>query len=92
MKKFFINCALMAGFVACLASCASVRPVGVTSNPVGSKRGEATEVRFLGIPFTEAGIDRAAANGGITKISHVDQRTQFLWPLFGKSKTVVYGE
>lgn len=75
-----------------LASCASVRPAGVTSNPVGSKKGEATELRVFGIPVSEAGVDRAAKKGGIKKISHVDQRTQFLWPLFGKSKTVVYGE
>ena len=83
---------MVACCAAFLTSCAMVRPAGVTSNPVGTKKGEAAEVRFLCIPFSTAGVDRAAKKGGITKISHVDQRRQFLWPLFGKSKTVVYGE
>lgn len=83
---------MMACCVAFFTSCASVRPVGISSNQVGSKKGEASELRVLFIPFSTAGIDRAAKQGGITKISHVDQRNQFLWPFIGKSKTVVYGE
>ena len=92
MKKTFWS--LVAAVVCTLSfsSCASVNPVAATSVPVGNKKGVATELRIFGIPFTEAGLDKAAKEGNIKKISHVESRTQFLWPAFGKRKTVVYGE
>lgn len=75
-----------------MTSCATVRPIAATSNPIGTKSVTSTEIRVFGIPFTEAGINNAVKEGGIKKISYVDSRSQFLWPLFGKRKTVVYGE
>lgn len=75
-----------------LSSCATVSPVAATSNPVGTKVGVATEIRVFGIPVSEAGINHAVKNGNIGKITYVDSRTQLLWPLFGKRKTVVFGE
>ena len=53
-------------------------PQAVTSNPVGSKTGEA--------PCSPTGIQEAARNGGITKIATVDIKTTY----DGKTKTQVY--
>ena len=92
MKKFFLRIMFAAICVFSFASCATVTPVGATANTLGSKRGEATELRVFCIPVTETGIDQAAKAAGITKISHIEQRTQFLYPAFGKRKIVVYGE
>lgn len=92
MKKNLVKVTLCALGAVLFASCATVTPVGISSNPVGSKVGKASELRVLGIPFTEAGIDAAAKEAGIKKISHVEERTQFLWPIVGKRTTVVYGE
>jgi TRL (tRNA-associated locus)-like protein len=59
-----------------LTSCELTRPVAATSNPVGSKRGESTALGILMFPpfvgTGNAGIEKAAKNGGITKISTVD--------------------
>lgn len=92
MKKNIVKVAMFAVVATLFASCATVVPVTATSNPVGSKVGKATELRIVGIPFTEAGIDAAAKEAGIKKISHVEERTQLLWPIIGKRTTVVYGE
>lgn len=56
-------------------SCATyTMPISATSNEMGSKVGVATGQTFLGYfgADTETGIQQAAANGGITKISSVD--------------------
>jgi len=93
MKKIFgfviAACAMMA-----VASCSSVAPLTATSNNVGTKVGTATETRILGIfPFKgDHGIDAAAKNGGIKKISHVDVQTDNILYLFTKVTTKVYGE
>ena len=92
MKKNIVKVAMFAIAATLFASCATVTPISATANPVGSKVGKATELRVVGIPFTEAGIDAAAKQAGIKKISHVEERTQFLWPIIGKRTTVVYGE
>ena len=68
----------MAAVATCalLSSCMTIsRPIAATSNPVGSKCGEAKSTIILGIWSTkgdENGIDKAAKSAGITKISHVD--------------------
>ena len=72
MKKLFFAVAA----VACMAvtSCTTCAPVAATSNPVGSKCGEAVQTVWLGFigGSTDAAINQAAKNGGITRISHVD--------------------
>ena len=64
----------MASFGMFMASCSSTFPVAVTSNPVGNKCGEAKTTKILGFGGSDdLGINKAAKNGGITKISHVDR-------------------
>lgn len=90
MKKFFA----LAAVVAALASCSSTAPMAATSNNVGSKCGTATETRILGFfPFVgDHGINKAAKNGGIKKISHVDVEDFNLLFIYTKTTTKVYGE
>ena len=91
MKKFFFLAAILCG----MASCTSVAPLTATSNTVGAKCGTATETRILGVfPFAgDHGIDTAAKNGGIKKISHVDvEYFSVLGYLYTKTTTKVYGE
>ena len=58
------------------------------------RRGEASNMAFLGLfAFGDAGIDAAMRNGGITKVHHVDHVMQhFLYTIYARDKTVVYGE
>ena len=82
---------------ALLTSCATIsRPVAATNNPVGKKCGEATSMIYLGLWSTngdENGIDKAAKQAGITKISHVDSyTTNYLLGIIQKQTTMVYGE
>ena len=90
---------VMATLVACalLSSCITVsRPVAATGNPVGSKCGEAKSMIYLGLWSTGGdtnGIDKAAKEAGITKISHVDSYSKnYLFGLVIKQTTKVYGE
>lgn len=93
MKKTLIAFACAAMTCAMLTSCTTTYPVSATSNPVGNKCGEATSTRVFGIGGSgNTGINKAAKNGGITKISHVDRTySSFLW-IIQKNKTRVYGE
>jgi hypothetical protein len=67
-------------------------PVGVTSNVGASKVGEATSTGILGFATGDSSIKTAAANGGITKIQHVDFHTTTVIGIWGKTTTTVYGE
>ncbi|MBR4516505.1 MAG: hypothetical protein IKO60_03830 [Bacteroidaceae bacterium] len=91
MKKLF----LLAAVACAMASCTSVAPLTATSNNVGAKCGTATETRILGLfPFSgDHGINAAAKNGGIKKISHVDvEEFNILYLIYTKTTTKVYGE
>ena len=50
-------------------------PVGATGNAAGSKMGQATSTGIICFATGDSSIKAAAANGGITKISHVDYHT-----------------
>ncbi len=93
MKKTVKSLAFMAISAILFASCATTTPITATSNPVGNKCGEATTTRILGLfgGSDNIGINKAAKNGGITKISHVDyvQKNYFF---VTKYTTRVYGE
>lgn len=67
-------------------------PVGATSNPVGSKSGEACSTGVLGFAWGDSSIKTAAAAGGITKISHVDSHTTTVLGVYAKTITIVYGD
>ena len=93
MKKTLVVLALVFAFV--LVGCTTVNPFAVTSNELGSKVGEAS-VKFLFgyLPLSfnmDLGIQKAAQNGGITKISTVDVKTKQGF-LVTTVSTVVTGE
>ena len=78
-----------------LVGCTTVTPGHATSNPVGSKVGESTVTLIFGIPlgtFSDASIATAAKNGGIKKISTVDNKVYGLGYLYQVVTTVVTGE
>lgn len=61
-------------FVFSIFSCTSLNmPVGATSNPVGTLVGQSGgTIWFYSFGWVDAGIKKAAENGGITEISTVD--------------------
>ncbi len=67
-------------------------PVGATSNSVGSKMGQATSQGILGFATGDSSIKTAAANAGITKISHVDYHTTSVLGVWAKTTVTVYGD
>lgn len=96
MKKLNKSLALLA-CCAFISSCAIIsQPVAATSNTVGSKCGVAKSSVILGIispKGMENGIDKAAKEAGITKISHVDTYTvNYLFGIYQEQITKVYGE
>ena len=82
MKKiiFSVACALA------LTSCGTVglvgavymdttEPTAVTSNTLGTKVGQAEALSVLGVAAVgDAGIEKAAKQAGIKKVSHVDKK------------------
>ena len=97
MKKTFKALAVVAA-CALASSCATIStPVTATTNPFGSKCGEAKSTLYLGGLWSskgaENGIDKAAKSAGITKISHVDSYTKtYLLGIIIEQITKVYGE
>ena len=86
------SCSTLAGAGGSLASVVTVGQTA-TSNPVGTKVGTSEAFGILGlINVGNASIQKAARDGGITKISHVDVKTTGVLGIFTKYKTLVYGE
>ena len=97
MKKTLKTLAVVAA-CALATSCATVvTPISATSNPVGSKCGVSKSTLYLGGLWSSQGetngIDAAAKQAGITKISHVDSymKHYFLGVII-KQTIKVYGE
>lgn len=78
----------------CAASCSVTTPVAATSNPVGNKCGIAKTTTVLTIfgGSADCGINKAAKNGGITRISHVDSFTKNYLGIVTIYGVRVYGE
>lgn len=67
-------------------------PVATTHLPKGPLRGEACATSWMGAYATgDASISEAAKAGGITIISHVDQKSSSLLFIKNTWCTVVYG-
>jgi outer membrane murein-binding lipoprotein Lpp len=94
MKKMLVLLAALAVFL--IAGCKTVyTPLTVTTNPVGTKVGEATaNVGQFGGKDRDYSIQTAAKNAGITKIATVDIRHKYsLIPgLVNTYTTIVTGE
>ena len=79
MKKLLVVFAILLSFalVGCMTT---VHPFAVTSNELGSKVCEANAKFLFGVlPLSfnmDLGIQKAAQNGGITKISTVDVKAK----------------
>lgn len=88
--KFACACAVLLAS----ASCSTTTPVAATSNPVGNKCGVAKTTTVLSIfgGSADCGINKAAKNGGITRISHVDSFTKNYLGIVTIYGVRVYGE
>ena len=61
---------------------------------LGSKvgRSQMQSVLWL-VAWGDSGVAAAARNGGITTLRHMDQQTlYFLWGLYYRNTTIVYGD
>ncbi len=72
-------------------------PLIATSAPMNpdaksTKVGEASSEGIICVATGDSSIKTAAANGGITKISHVDVHTTSVLGLYVKTTVTVYGE
>jgi hypothetical protein len=67
-------------------------PVLATSNSGASKVGSATSQGVICVATGDSSIKAAAANGGITKISHVDYHVTSVLGLYVQTTVTVYGE
>ena len=95
--KFTLKALAIVAVSAMVSSCATIsNPVTATTNPVGSKCGVAKSTIYLGLwssKGAENGIDQAAKNAGITKISHVDSYVKsYFFGIVEEQITKVYGE
>jgi hypothetical protein len=93
MKRGIMLVLTVVFIAAVLGSCASVRPFDAgASGEVGSKVGRSEMTSILFFPPTgDAGIRKAAQNGGISKIGTVDM--EYNWFFVGyKWTTIVTGE
>jgi hypothetical protein len=66
--------------------------VTATSNTGASKVGSAVSQGVLGFAWGDSSIKTAAANGGITKIQHVDYHTKSVLGVYSETTVTVYGE
>jgi hypothetical protein len=67
-------------------------PVAIGSAGSSSKVGEASSEAIICVATGDSSIKAAAANGGITKIHHVDYHVKSVLGLYTKHTTTVYGE
>ena len=77
-----------------LTSCAVTLPVNATSNEVGSKVGMSKATGYLNILGfdQDASIQKAAKQGGITKISTVDLKQTDLLGIIQTYECIVTGD
>jgi hypothetical protein len=67
-------------------------PVCATGNAGGTKMGQASSEGIICVATGDSSIKTAAANGGITKISHVDYHTTSVLGVYTKTTVTVYGD
>jgi hypothetical protein len=89
MKKLFLIFAV----ALLLSSCAITLPVNATSNEVGSKVGMSKATGYLNVLWfdQDASIQKAAKQGGITKISTVDLKQTNMLGIIQTYECIVTG-
>ena len=102
MNKIIISTLLASAFT--LTGCATSQPVGAiftdintpvtaTSNAEASKTGTATCKSYLAmVALGDCSIDAAKKNGNISRVSHVDQKSNNILGLIGTYTVTVKGE
>ena len=64
----------------------------LNNTQLGDKTGTSSFVSILGLfAWGDAGTQAAAEQGGITTLTHADQRVFAILPFYYKQTTVVYG-
>ena len=104
MKKIRLLLVFIPVFALVATGCATYYPAGglYTGCKAGvaagdgtsySKVGTAESVSVLGlVAVGDASIKTAAANAGITTIKYVDYEVENILGIYGKYKTIVYGD
>jgi len=92
MKLKVLFSSILLGII--LSSCSITMPISATSNTVGTKKGESEGTCFFGVMCfnVDASIQKAAKNGGITKISTVDLKTSNMLGIMVTYTCIVTGE
>ena len=101
MKKTILSIACAVAIALGMSSCAAmgngtlyndtVEPNQVTANALGSKVGQAQIVNIVGVALGDAGIQKAAKEAGITKVSHVDKKVWSILGVYSVTTYTVYG-
>ena len=103
MKKTIFSIACVIALALGMTSCGAIGIVGgiyqdtvtpeaVTANALGSKVGQAEVWSVLGVvALGDAGIEKAAKEAGITKVSHVDKKMWSILGVYTKVTYTVYG-
>ena len=86
------GCALAHGPVVAPVTWDVKGPVSAGPAATGPKIGRSEAWGILVFATGDASIAAAMANGGITKIHHVDHETQNILGVWAKYTTIVYGE
>jgi hypothetical protein len=104
MRKTLTSLVVGVSAIVLLAGCAMVTPmngslytdlkgpVAVGDASGASKTGTAKATSIIGIATGDASVAAAMANGGITKIHHVDTHVKNILGIYAVYETVVYGE
>lgn len=97
-KTFFASCALALFLSSCAVGTGLIytdtkTPLTATSNHLGSKVGQASVINVLGlVALGDASIQEAAKSAGISRVSHVDVKSEGLLGIFVKKTVFVYGD
>jgi hypothetical protein len=101
MKKNIFSLVCAVAFAIGMTSCAAmgngtlyndtVEPCHVTANTLGSKVGQAEIVNIVGVALGDAGVQKAAKEAGITKVSHVDKKVWSILGVYSVTTYTVYG-
>jgi len=108
MKRIIVSVAAACAVVVLMTGCAGITGIAggaggmvytstSASVAVGSangadKVGTATSTAIICFATGDSSISAAMANGGITKIHHVDSKIMYVLGVYAKYTTVVYGE
>lgn len=104
MRRILASLAAGVSAIVLLVGCACVTPmngslytnlkgpVAVGDAATASKTGTAKSTAIIGIATGDSSIETAMANGGITKVHHVDTHVTNILGVYATYETIVYGE